>query len=232
MDLHVLLYSRYSYAVVGCNLWNASTGGRLQSFLHYGIKLIKLLLLIFHENSPLKWKALHKHIHSCQPLLGVNLSPEFVNLYFPYAGRVFCFFAGTSCILNSNRHVWQWKEEAMLCKICMHNFKSHFWWDFLAYCTRPARVNLVMAFIGCLFNSFSIFLLSLKQQQNLMKIMFSCIHFPVWPYPPKIITVFYTGKLYGLTGMGSERREKLFFQSFIFLLLTPTLWYSWIHITC
>ena len=36
-----------------------------------------------------------------------------------------------------------------------------------------------------------------------MKIMFSCIHFPIWPYPPQIIkkNVFYTSKLYGLTGM-------------------------------
>ena len=39
-----------------------------------------------------------------------------------------------------------------------------------------------------------------------MKIMFSCIHFAVWPYPPKNNErkkkeVFYTGKLYGLTGM-------------------------------
>ena len=85
----------------------------------------------------------------------------------------------------------------------MHNFKSHFWWDFLAYCNRLARVNLVMAFTGCLFDSFSIFLLSLKQQQNLMKIIFSCIHFPAWPYPPQIMkkTVLYTGKLYGLTAM-------------------------------
>ena len=30
--------------------------------------------------------------HSCQPLLGVNLSPEFVNLYFPHAGRGLLFF--------------------------------------------------------------------------------------------------------------------------------------------
>ena len=30
--------------------------------------------------------------HSCQPLLGVDLSPEFVNLYFAYAGRgLLCF---------------------------------------------------------------------------------------------------------------------------------------------
>ena len=36
-----------------------------------------------------------------------------------------------------------------------------------------------------------------------MKMMFSCIHFPIWPYPLKIMekNVFYTGKLYGLTGM-------------------------------
>ena len=56
-----------------------------------------------------------------------------------------------------------------------------------------------MAFIGCSFDSFSIFLLSLKQQQNLMKIMFSCIRFPVWPYNE--FFKFYTGKLYGLAGM-------------------------------
>ena len=30
--------------------------------------------------------------HSCQPLLGVNLSPEFVNLYFPDAGWGLLFF--------------------------------------------------------------------------------------------------------------------------------------------
>ena len=85
----------------------------------------------------------------------------------------------------------------------MHDFKSHFRQDFLAYCTRPVSVHLVMTCVGCSFNSFSVFLLSLKQRQNLMKIMFSCIHFPVWPYPPKIMekNVFYTGKLYGLTGM-------------------------------
>ena len=65
-------------------------------------------------------------------------------------------------------------------------------------------MHLVMACVGCSFDSFSIFSLSLKQQQNLMKIMFSSIHFPIWPYLPKIMEkdpVFYTGKLYGLTGM-------------------------------
>ena len=69
----------------------------------------------------------------------------------------------------------------------MHDFKSHFWRDFLAYCTRPVCVHLAMACVGCSFSIFSNCLLSLKQQQNLMKIIFSCIHFPIWPYPPRIM---------------------------------------------
>ena len=47
--------------------------------------------------------------------------------------RVFCYFAGGSGVLNSNWHVWQCKEEAMLCEIGTHNFKSHFQQDFIAY---------------------------------------------------------------------------------------------------
>ena len=45
--------------------------------------------------------------------------------------------------------------------------------------------------------------------------MFSCIHFPVWPYPPKIMDFlkFYTGKLYGLTGMASGQMYQLLFCS-------------------
>ena len=41
-------------------------------------------------------------LHSCQPLLEVNLSPVFVNLYFPYGGQGLLFFTGGSSILNSN----------------------------------------------------------------------------------------------------------------------------------
>ena len=86
----------------------------------------------------------------------------------------------------------QWKEEAMLCEIHMHDFRSHFQQDFLAYCTRPVSVHLAMASVSCLFNSFLIFLLSLiLKQQNLIKIMFSCIHFPIWPCPPQIIKIVY-----------------------------------------
>ena len=32
-----------------------------------------------------------KRQYSCQPLLGVNLSPEFVNLYFSYASLALFF---------------------------------------------------------------------------------------------------------------------------------------------
>ena len=81
----------------------------------------------------------------------------FVNLYFPYAGwgLLWVFLAGGGSILNSNQHVWQWMEE-LEAMLC----KIHVH-DFK-----------------------SVFLLSLKQDQNLMKVMFSCIHFPIWPYPP------------------------------------------------
>ena len=89
----------------------------------------------------------------------------------------------------------------MSCKIRRCNFKPHFQRDFLACCTKPVSVHLVMACVSCSLNSFSVFLLSLKQQQNLTKIMFSCIHFPAWPYPPKIMgkkEEYF--KLFGLTG--------------------------------
>ena len=95
---------------------------------------------------------------------------------------VFCFFTGGSSILNSNWHVWQWKEEAM-CEIPMCNFKSHFQQDFLAYHTRPVSVHLAMACVGCLFNSFSIFLLSFKKK-NLVKIMFPVSIFQYGHIPP------------------------------------------------
>ena len=76
---------------------------------------------------------------------------------------IFCFFfAGSSGVLNSNRRVWQWKEEAMF-----HDFKSHFQRDFLAYCTRPVSVHLAMACVGCSFNSlFAQFKTTIKTHEN------------------------------------------------------------------
>ena len=125
--------------------------------------------------------------------------------YFPYEGQgplVFSLVAAAFWIPPGTCGSVRKKQCAKF--TWMHDFKSHFQQDFLAYCTRPVSVHLAIACVSCSFDSFSIFLLSLKQQQNLVKIMLPCIHFPVWPYPPQIMRknpVFYTGKLYGLTGM-------------------------------
>ena len=122
-------------------------------------------------------------MHSCQPILGVNLSPEFVNLYFPYAGRGLLFFCW-----------WQRHFEFQPAHVAVGgrsnvvrntHTRLQISQDFLAYHTRPVSVHLAMACVSCSFDSFSIFLLSLKPQQNLMKNVFSWIHFPIWPYPPQ-----------------------------------------------
>ena len=136
-------------------------------------------------------KSLLPQCHSCQPILGVNLSPEFVNLHFSYEGRGLLFFCW-----------WQQHFEFQLACVAVEGrsnlvqnthayLKSYFQWDFVAYCTRPVSMHLMMACVSCSFDNFSVFLLSLKQQQNLMKMMFSCIHFPIWPYPPKIMKNLY-----------------------------------------
>ena len=90
----------------------------------------------------------------------------------------------------------------MLCLIHMHDFTSHFQQDFLAYCIRPVSVHLAMVSVGCSFNSFSVFFfLSLKQQQNLMKIVFLSPFFSNMAISPQNNekNLLYTGKLYGLT---------------------------------
>ena len=53
--------------------------------------------------------------HSCQPLLGVNLSPVFVNLSFPYAGQGLLFFRWWQRHFEFQWHAWQWNEKATLC---------------------------------------------------------------------------------------------------------------------
>ena len=96
-----------------------------------------------------------------------------------------------AAFLNSNWQVQQWEEKAVMCKIHMRNLKSHFRRDFLAYCTRPVSVHFAVVCVSCSFNNLSVFLLCFTQQQNLMELLFSCIHFPIWPYPPQIIILFY-----------------------------------------
>ena len=127
------------------------------------------------------WK--HQN-HSCQPLLGVNLSPEFLNLYFPYAGQGLLFFCW-----------WQRHFEFRPVRVAVegrNNVGQN-------TCAR-LQISLLMRFIAlgqsaCIwrgrirlllrqfFNLFARF----KTKQNLIKnLVFlypSC--FPIWPYPPK-----------------------------------------------
>ena len=125
-----------------------------------------------------------QQLHICQPHLGVNLSPEFVNLYFPYAGwgllRVFFW--------------WQWHFEFQPERVALEGrsnvmLNMYAWLQIsllmriLSLLPRPVSVHLAMVCAGCLFNTFAVFLLSLKQN-NCMKITFSWIHFWVWLYPP------------------------------------------------
>ena len=126
---------------------------------------------------------------------------------------VFHFFTGDSSILNSNQHVQQWKEEAMLCEIPMCNFKSHFQQDFLAYRTRPVSVHLAMARVSCSFNLLCQLLVQpffnlfahFKKTKSHKKYVF------LYPFSNMAISpknnkkhVFYTSKLYELTGMQSH----------------------------
>ena len=47
---------------------------------HWGLPCPTVSVVVSGAKCVWRW-------HSCQPLLGVNLSPEFVNLCFPYAGQ-------------------------------------------------------------------------------------------------------------------------------------------------
>ena len=93
-------------------------------------------------------------LHSCQLLLGVNLSPVFVNQYFPYAGRGLLLFCW-----------WQWYFEFQPACVAvegrsngvlnMHaQLQISLPIDFLVFCTRPVSVHLAMACVSCSFNSF------------------------------------------------------------------------------
>ena len=143
-----------------------------------------------------------------------------MNLYFPYAGWGLLFF-----------HWWQRHFEFQPARVAVEGrsnvvqntyarLQISLPTRFLSLLHMPVSVHLVMVCVGCSFHSFSIFLLSLKQQQNLMKIMFSCIHFPLWPYPPqiKIKTVFYTSKLW-VDGYGSFIFEKNWFTVTVFFFV-------------
>ena len=73
----------------------------------------------------------------------------------------------------------------------MHNFKSHFQWDFLAYCTRPVSLHLAMVCVGCSFDSFLNLFAQFKTATKSHENHVSCINFPIWPYPPQIMDFFF-----------------------------------------
>ena len=50
------------------------------------------IIILFIRTKTQTANFLGNLLHSCQPLLGVHLSPEFVNMYFPYAGWGLLFF--------------------------------------------------------------------------------------------------------------------------------------------
>ena len=100
---------------------------------------------------------------------------------FPLCRLGSCFFAGTRGISNSNRHLWQWKEEQCCAKYActtLNLTSDEISQTIASQCEFGDGVHQLLIFQ---------FLLNLKQQQNLMKMMFYCIHFPVWPYPPQIM---------------------------------------------
>ena len=129
--------------------------------------------------------------HSCQPLLRVNLSPEFVNLDFPYAGWGLLFF--------------RW-------------YQQHF--EFQSACVAvKGRNNVVLNMHAQLQISLLMRFLSLLHQASqcefgdgvhrLLKTTIKSHENYVFLYPFSSMAispqnneknVFYTGKLYGLTG--------------------------------
>ena len=137
-------------------------------------------------------------LHKVIALNPFNLSTEFVNLYFTYAGQglVFFFFRW-----------WQKRFEFQLACVAVEGRSN-----VVINMHAQLQISLPMRFLSllhqschCAFGSGVCRLLtqqfqsfaSLKQQQNFMKIMFSCIHFTIWPYPIKIMTqnCIHTSKL-------------------------------------
>ena len=140
--------------------------------------------------------------YSCQPLLGVNLSPEFVNLYFPYAGRGLLFFCW-----------WQWHSELQPACVAMEGRSnvllnmhaqlqiSHLkrFLSLLHYASQCAFGDGVCwLLIWQFFSLFARFKTTAKSHENYV---FLYPFFSLAIPQNKDFFIFYTGKLHGLTGM-------------------------------
>ena len=124
------------------------------------------------------------------------------------------------CVAVEGRsNVWRWKEEAMcgggrkkqcvavegrsnVCKIHMHSFKSHFQRDFLACCTRPVCAfgdGVCQLLIQQFFSLFAQFKTKTKSHENYV-FLYPFSNMAISPQN-KEENLFYSSKLYGLTGM-------------------------------
>ena len=104
-----------------------------------------------------------------------------------------------------------------MCEIHMHDFKSHFQQDFLSYCSRPVSVHLAMACVSCSFDSFSIFFAQLKttaKSHENYAFLYPFSNMAISPQNNEK-NVFYTGKLYGLTGMIMNAWHEKFSSLFV-----------------
>ena len=98
-----------------------------------------------------------------------------------YAGRGLLFFAGGSGFLNSNQHVWQWKEEAVLSAVrnSLAQLQISLPTRFLSLLHKCAFGDGVSAARLTVFQSFC----SVKKKKKSHEFfLFSCIHFPIWIY--------------------------------------------------
>ena len=143
-------------------------------------------------------------LHICQPLSGVNLSPEFVHLYFPSAGWGLLFFhwqqqhfeLQPACVAVEGRSSVVLKMQAQLQISLSLRFFSLLHWA--SPCVFGDGVCWLL--IQQFFSLFAQFKTATKSHENyvsLDQLFYMAI------FPPLSIRnfLFYTGKLYGLTGM-------------------------------
>ena len=91
LSLFILLVSSKTFCVeiaqnvrnLKCKAYHIMVTRPFDDMLNFHFRKRVLLLSLKLQ----LWEAMIELQHSCQPLLGVNISPEFVNLYFLYAGR-------------------------------------------------------------------------------------------------------------------------------------------------
>ena len=154
------------------------------------------------EDERVKHHTHSMEYHSCQPLLGVNLSPESVNLYFPYAGWGLLFFRWwqqhfefqLACVaverrsnVVRNTHV-QLQISLPTRFLCLLHWASQ--------CAFGDGVCWLL--VWQFFSLFAQFKTTKSHEHYVF--LYSFTNITTSPQSNEE-TVFYAGKLYGLTGM-------------------------------